>query len=132
MPQSKLRPTEAGKTAAFNFRQVKNTSLLHRADIKWPKSQKSGGANQAVFQSAIIKAAPWASCLPPCDRTTQPNISRQSLGTRNIQPSAFLQPITVGLGTTITPKESGTLFFKINDSAAELDDNSGEIKVDIQ
>ncbi len=46
--------------------------------------------------------------------------------------AAFLRPITVGLGTTITPEQSGTLFLKINDSAAELDDNAGEIKVEIR
>jgi hypothetical protein len=47
-------------------------------------------------------------------------------------PSVFLKPITVGLGTTITPEQSGTLFLKINDSAAELDDNAGELKVEVQ
>lgn len=46
-------------------------------------------------------------------------------------PCVFLQPITVGLGTAITPEQSGTLFLKINDSAAELDDNAGEIRVEI-
>jgi hypothetical protein len=43
----------------------------------------------------------------------------------------FLNPLTIGLGATITPDQSGTLFLKINDSAAELDDNAGEIKVEI-
>jgi hypothetical protein len=47
------------------------------------------------------------------------------------KPSAFLDPITVGLGTTLTPEKSGTLFLKINDSAAELDDNAGELRVEI-
>ncbi len=46
-------------------------------------------------------------------------------------PSVFLKPITVGLGTTIMPEQSGTLFLKINDSAAELDDNAGELKLEI-
>jgi hypothetical protein len=46
-------------------------------------------------------------------------------------PSVFLKPITVGLGTTISPEQSGTLFLKINDSAAELDDNAGELRVEI-
>jgi hypothetical protein len=45
--------------------------------------------------------------------------------------SAFLHPIVIGLGTSITPEQSGTLFLKINDSAAELDDNAGEIKVEV-
>jgi hypothetical protein len=47
-------------------------------------------------------------------------------------PTAFLAPITVGLGITITPDRSGTLFMKINDSAAELDDNSGQLRIEIQ
>ncbi len=45
--------------------------------------------------------------------------------------SPFLKPIVVGLGTTIAPTESGTLYFKINDSAGELSDNSGQAKVNI-
>lgn len=44
---------------------------------------------------------------------------------------AFVRLITVGLGTNITPEQSGTLFLKINDSAAELDDNAGDLKVEI-
>ncbi|MGW8256709.1 MAG: hypothetical protein ACWGMZ_04410 [Thermoguttaceae bacterium] len=47
-------------------------------------------------------------------------------------PSAFLKPTTIGRGSTITPEQSGTLYLKINDSAAELDDNAGKIKVEIQ
>ena len=46
--------------------------------------------------------------------------------------SALLRPIIVGLGTTFMPEQTGTLMLKINDSAAELDDNAGEIKVDIR
>ena len=47
-------------------------------------------------------------------------------------PSALLKPIEVGLGTTLTPEQSGTLFFKINDSAGELGDNAGELKVEVK
>jgi hypothetical protein len=47
-------------------------------------------------------------------------------------PSALLKPIEVGLGTTLTPERSGTLFFKINDSAGELADNAGELKVEVK
>ena len=46
-------------------------------------------------------------------------------------PSVFLKPMTVGLGTILTPQKSGTLFLKINDSAAELNDNAGELHVEI-
>jgi len=46
-------------------------------------------------------------------------------------PSALLWPITVGLGTTLTPRQTGTLFLRINDSAGELGDNAGSLTVKI-
>ncbi len=46
--------------------------------------------------------------------------------------SALLRPTVVGLGTTLSPHETGTLFLKINDSAGELDDNAGELTVKIR
>jgi hypothetical protein len=46
--------------------------------------------------------------------------------------SALLRPIVVGLHAAITPTETGTLFFKINDSAGELDDNQGTLHVHVQ
>ncbi|HZZ73261.1 MAG TPA: hypothetical protein VFE24_13475 [Pirellulales bacterium] len=46
-------------------------------------------------------------------------------------PSGLLQPIAVGLSQTIAPDRSGTLYFKINDSPAELSDNSGGLSVEI-
>jgi hypothetical protein len=46
--------------------------------------------------------------------------------------SVLLRPIVVGLGATLLPKESGTLLLKINDSAAELGDNAGELKVEVR
>jgi hypothetical protein len=46
--------------------------------------------------------------------------------------SALLKPTVIGLGTTLSPSESGTLFLKINDSAGELDDNAGELKVEVR
>jgi hypothetical protein len=48
------------------------------------------------------------------------------------KPSALLHPIPVGLGADISPSESGTLFLKINDSAGELGDNAGELKVEVR
>jgi hypothetical protein len=36
------------------------------------------------------------------------------------------------LDATLTPTQSGTLFFKVNDSAGELDDNAGELQVVLQ
>ncbi len=47
------------------------------------------------------------------------------------EPSALLHPVAVGPGTTLTPKHSGTLFLRINDSAAELEDNAGTLVVHV-
>jgi hypothetical protein len=38
----------------------------------------------------------------------------------------------VGLAATLAPEESGTLYFKINDSAAELGKNSGQLEVRVE
>ncbi len=46
--------------------------------------------------------------------------------------SALLRPTVIGLGATITPAESGTLFLKINDSPGELHDNAGRLKVKVR
>ena len=46
--------------------------------------------------------------------------------------SALLRPLAVGLGTTVNPERTGTLFLKINDSAAELDDNAGTLAVEVR
>ena len=46
--------------------------------------------------------------------------------------SALLHPTVVGLGTTLLPTETGTLFLKVNDSAGELADNAGELKVKVR
>jgi hypothetical protein len=48
------------------------------------------------------------------------------------KPSVFLQPTIVGSSATIEPEQSGTLFFKLNDSAADLSGNSGGISVEIK
>jgi len=47
-------------------------------------------------------------------------------------PSALLWPTVVGLGATLTPKQSGTLFLRINDSAGELGDNKGTLTVEVR
>ena len=46
--------------------------------------------------------------------------------------SALLHPTVIGLGATLSPTETGTLFLKINHSAGELDDNAGELKVEVR
>ncbi|MHB8900488.1 MAG: hypothetical protein ACYC6Y_17180 [Thermoguttaceae bacterium] len=45
---------------------------------------------------------------------------------------AFLQPSVVGLGTTFQPKSPGTLFLRINESAADLGDNAGTLDAAIR
>jgi len=44
---------------------------------------------------------------------------------------SFLQPIAVGRGSVLTAERTGTLFLRINDSAAELSDNFGDIVVKV-
>jgi hypothetical protein len=46
--------------------------------------------------------------------------------------SALLRPTVVGLGATLTPTETGTLYLKTNDSAGELDDNAGELEAEVR
>ena len=49
------------------------------------------------------------------------------------QPTAGLtplaRPLVFGLGRTLRPEENGTLYLRINDSPAELSDNSGTLAV---
>jgi len=45
--------------------------------------------------------------------------------------SGLLQPIPIGLEATLKPAESGTLYFRINESPAQLGDNAGELTVRI-
>lgn len=45
--------------------------------------------------------------------------------------ASFLEPWAIGLGTTITPKVSGTLYLRVNDSAARLGDNRGRLTITI-
>ncbi len=44
----------------------------------------------------------------------------------------LLRPAVLGLRASLKPKQTGTLYLKINDSAAELSDNAGELKVEIK
>lgn len=47
-----------------------------------------------------------------------------------ISPLAF--PLEVGLKTTIEPNQSGTLYFRINESAGQLADNQGTLNVTVR
>lgn len=62
-------------------------------------------------------------------KSSEPNAAGDAQSNGGI--SALLQPIVVGTGTTIEPTETGTLYLKINDSAGELSDNSGQADVEI-
>ncbi len=46
-------------------------------------------------------------------------------------PFALLHPMVVGTGLTLRPEHAGTVYFKVNDSAARLRDNSGRLDVQI-
>ncbi|MBC8874121.1 MAG: hypothetical protein H8E44_32175 [Planctomycetes bacterium] len=46
--------------------------------------------------------------------------------------SPLVKPRPIGLGTTLEPEVSGTLYLKINESPAELGDNQGQITVRVQ
>jgi hypothetical protein len=56
-------------------------------------------------------------------------VVRPEKSTNHVSP--FLKPIVVATGTAITLEESGTLYFKINDSAGELGDNAGHAEVTV-
>lgn len=45
--------------------------------------------------------------------------------------SGLIKPRVVGLESTFTPSESGTLYFRVNDSAGSLGDNQGQLEVEI-
>ncbi len=47
-------------------------------------------------------------------------------------PSALVRALVVGLKAEIRPTESGTLYFRINDSPAELADNAGILTVRVE
>lgn len=46
--------------------------------------------------------------------------------------SALLNAVAVGLGTTLVPAQTGTLFFRINESNGGLRDNAGTLEVRVQ
>jgi hypothetical protein len=46
--------------------------------------------------------------------------------------SAFLNPGPIGMGRTVRAPATGVLYFRINDSPAELDDNEGSLEVRIE
>jgi hypothetical protein len=65
--------------------------------------------------------------LTPRTHEEQAKLSQEDAAALRI--SALLRPIVIGRAARITPKFSGTLYLKINDSAAELADNKGALQV---
>lgn len=46
-------------------------------------------------------------------------------------PTPLIHPVSIGLGTIMTPVTTGTLYLRVNDSAAELADNAGTLHVEV-
>ncbi|ASV72943.1 hypothetical protein THTE_0341 [Thermogutta terrifontis] len=65
-----------------------------------------------------------AAVVPVGDSPPRPGAELNTRG-------SFFQPIAVGRGYVLTAERTGTLFLRINDSAAELSDNSGDILVKV-
>jgi hypothetical protein len=47
------------------------------------------------------------------------------------QAESFLHTVAVGLETTVTPDQSGTLYLRINDAPGSLHNNRGELTIDV-
>jgi hypothetical protein len=45
--------------------------------------------------------------------------------------TGFAQPLAIGLGAKIPPQVSGTLYLRVNDSAAKLGDNRGALTIEV-
>ena len=60
-------------------------------------------------------------------------IDSRPVGNNRVPPTtAFLTPTPVGLGTKITPEQSGVLYLRLNDSPGGLDDNRGDCSVGVR
>jgi hypothetical protein len=46
--------------------------------------------------------------------------------------AGLAEPVTIGLGAEITPRASGTLYLRVNDSAANLGDNRGALTIEVE
>ncbi|MGD0653906.1 MAG: hypothetical protein ABSA16_06140 [Thermoguttaceae bacterium] len=133
-------PEKGGDVVIAADRGWQNSGILLQAGIKY--QLKASGRYQVANKPKIWWCEPGGvsiryyqgrplGILQAAVRPDNPSMRSQAEPGNEKSLSAFLQPITVGLGTTIVPEQSGTLFLKINDSAAELDDNAGELQVEI-
>jgi len=76
-----------------------------------------------------------AALRPDIGENKEPKVGRErdAHGAKGDPPDgSLLLPRVVGLKTTWRPTESGTLYLRINDSAADLGDNSGSLVVEIR
>jgi len=46
--------------------------------------------------------------------------------------ATFVKPLAIGAGATFTPRASGTLYLRVNDSAANLGDNRGALTIVVE
>jgi len=103
---------EAGQT--YRLRATGRYQVANRPPIWWCEP---GGVSIRYYRGrplGILLAAVWPD--PPSPTGISPLIA----------------PITVGLGTTLAPKQAGTLLLRINDSAGELGDNAGTLAVEVR
>jgi hypothetical protein len=50
----------------------------------------------------------------------------------NVRQGAFAMPLSIGLGRTVKPEASGTLYLRVNDSAGRLGDNRGRLTIRVE
>ena len=114
-------PTEAGRTAACGFSGV-NYRLTAAGRYQVAKTTKVWWSEPGGVSIRYYKGRPLGILLA----AVRPDHPAPGSTT------ALLHSTAVGLGTTLSPSQTGTLFLKINDSAGELDDNAGELKVEVR
>ena len=115
------RPTTAGKIPASCCERGKTYKLTATGKYQVANDPKPWISEPGGVSIRYIHGRPLGQLLAAVhpDRSTTHAVS------------AFLKPIVVGNETTITPTETGTLYFQINDSSGELSDNSGHADVTI-
>jgi hypothetical protein len=93
-------------------------------EVAWPC--EPGGVTIEYHDGRPLGVLLGAIVARPAEASLA-NVERQILGD-----AGFGMPIAIGLGTTITPAANGTLYLRVNDSAAHLDDNRGSLTVTIE
>ncbi len=124
---------ESGRT--YRLRASGRYQVAERPRIWWCEP---GGVSIRYYQGRPLGIL-LAAVHPEAEKGTRFNLPPRPGGCfAQIKPgpffgpSKFLRPIVVGLQAKLTPDLPGILFFKINDSAAELGDNAGSLNVEIK